>query len=273
MQTRFHLSGRIAVITGASGVLCGALSKGIAAAGVKVALIAHHHPEGATETAEAICQSGGEARVFTADVLDRDALARVRTEVETLWGEVDILVNGAGGAHPDATTSPDHAFFDLPETAVRQVMDLNFLGTFLPCQEFGRGMAERGRGWILNFSSRGAVMPLSRSVGYSAGKAAVSNFTRWLAVHMAQEYSPEIRVNALVPGFFLTRQNRFLLTNPETGEWSERGQRIIQHTPVARFGNSDDLIGPALWLLSDAAEFVHGITLEVDGGMTAWGGV
>jgi NAD(P)-dependent dehydrogenase (short-subunit alcohol dehydrogenase family) len=152
-------------------------------------------------------------------------------------------------------------------------MDLNFLGTFLACQVFGRDMAQRSSGCVLNFSSCGADKPLTRSVAYSASKAAVTNFTQWLAVHFSQEYSPNIRVNALMPGFFLTEQNRFLLTDEQTGELTERGRRIIARTPMARFGAPADLVGAALWLLSDSARFVHGTTLVVDGGIGAYGGV
>jgi NAD(P)-dependent dehydrogenase (short-subunit alcohol dehydrogenase family) len=192
--------------------------------------------------------------------------------VET-FGQVDILINGAGGAKREATTSEELSFFDLPEEAVRWVFDLNFMGTFLACQVFGRYMVEGDSGSILTISSAGADRPLTRSVAYSAAKAAVVNFTKWLAVHMSQEYTPCIRVNAIMPGFFLTEQNRFLLVDEASGELTERGQRIIAHTPMGRFGKPEDLIGPALLLLSDVAGFVHGTTLTVDGGISVYGGV
>jgi NAD(P)-dependent dehydrogenase (short-subunit alcohol dehydrogenase family) len=186
---------------------------------------------------------------------------------------VDILINGAGGNKKEATTSPDLSFFDLPADAVQWVFNLNFIGTLLPCQVFGKVMAEREEGIILNVSSMNAFRPLTRIPAYSAAKAAVSNFTQWLAVHISQEYSPNIRVNAIAPGFFLTEQNRFLLTDEETGELTPRGRTIIDHTPMGRFGHPDDLIGTVLWLLSPGAAFVHGVVVPVDGGFSAFGGV
>jgi NAD(P)-dependent dehydrogenase (short-subunit alcohol dehydrogenase family) len=186
---------------------------------------------------------------------------------------VDCLVNGAGGNHPQATTRPDLSFFDIPEEAFRFVFDLNLLGTIIPCQIFGKQMAEQGDGVILNVSSMSAMRPLTRVVSYSAAKAGVNSFTQWLAVHLAQEYSPRIRVNAIAPGFFLTEQNRFLLTERETGELTARGQSIIAHTPMGRFGEPADLLGTMLWLLSPASAFVTGIVVPVDGGFSAFGGV
>jgi NAD(P)-dependent dehydrogenase (short-subunit alcohol dehydrogenase family) len=186
---------------------------------------------------------------------------------------VDILINGAGGNKKEATTTPNLRFFDLPPDAVQWVFSLNFLGTLLPSQVFGQLMAEQGEGVILNVSSMNAFRPLTRIPAYSAAKAAVSNFTQWLAVHMAQEYSPDIRVNALAPGFFLTEQNRFLLTDEATGNLTPRGKTIIDHTPMARFGNPEDLVGTTLWLLSPASGFVTGVVVPVDGGFSAFSGV
>jgi NAD(P)-dependent dehydrogenase (short-subunit alcohol dehydrogenase family) len=186
---------------------------------------------------------------------------------------VDILINGAGGAKPEATTSETLPFFELPKDAVQWVFDLNFLGSFLACQVFGHHMVEQGSGHIINISSMGADRPLTRSVAYSAAKAAISNFTQWLAVHMSQNYSKEIRVNALSPGFFLTEQNRFLLLEAEGGDLTPRGRSIIAHTPLGRFGDPEDLVGTVLWLLSDGASFVHGIVVPVDGGFSAYSGV
>ena len=184
-----------------------------------------------------------------------------------------MLINAAGGNHPQATTSADVSFFDLPDEALRFVFDLNSIGTILPSQVFGRLMAEKGEGIILNVSSMSAFVPLTRVPGYSAAKAGVSNFTQWLAVHMAQEYSPHIRVNAIAPGFFLTNQNRLMLTDPDTGELTSRGQLIIDQTPMARFGAPEDLLGAVLWLLSPGSAFVTGIVLPIDGGFAAFGGV
>jgi len=189
------------------------------------------------------------------------------------FGRVDILINGAGGNKKQATTSPDLSFFDLPADAVQWVFNLNFIGTLLPCQVFGKVMADQGEGIILNVSSMNAFRPLTRIPAYSAAKAAVSNFTQWLAVHLSQKYSTDIRVNAIAPGFFLTEQNRFLLSDEVTGELTPRGRTIIDHTPMARFGQPGDLIGTVLWLLSSGATFVHGVVVPVDGGFSAFSGV
>ncbi len=186
---------------------------------------------------------------------------------------MDALINGAGGNKKEATTSPELSFFDLPAEAVRFVFELNFLGTLLPTQVFGKLMAERGSGIILNVSSMSAIRPLTKIPGYSAAKAAVSNFTQWLAVHMCQNYSREIRVNALAPGFFLTEQNRFLLTEEKTGKLTPRGETIITHTPMGRFGDPEELLGTVFWLLSDASKFVTGIVVPIDGGFSAFSGV
>ena len=190
-----------------------------------------------------------------------------------MFGRVDMLINGAGGNKREATTAADLSFFDLPADAIQWVFDLNFVGTLLPCQIFGSQMAEQGEGIILNISSMNALRPLTRIPAYSAAKAAVSNFTQWLAVHMAQEYSPRIRVNAIAPGFFLTEQNRFLLTDRETGELTPRGQTILAHTPMDRFGDPGELVGATIWLLSPASDFVTGIVVPIDGGFSAYGGV
>src|SRR5262249_50716374 len=178
-------------------------------------------------------------------------------------GRIDGLINGAGGNTPQATTRQDLTFFDLPEEALRYVFDLNMLGTILPCQVFGRQMAEQGEGVILNLSSMSAIRPLTRVIGYSAAKAGINNFTQWLAVHLAQQYSPHIRVNAVAPGFFLGEQNRNLLIDPHTNELTPRGQSIISHTPMGRFGEAEDLLGTVLWLLSPASTFVTGIVVPV----------
>jgi NAD(P)-dependent dehydrogenase (short-subunit alcohol dehydrogenase family) len=206
-------------------------------------------------------------------VLDKDSIGAAAQRIMDTWGRVDILINGAGGNKKQATTSPDLSFFDLPADAVQWVFNLNFIGTLLPCQIFGKIMAEQGEGIILNTSSMNAFRPLTRIPAYSAAKAAVSNFTQWLAVHISQEYSPHIRVNAIAPGFFLTEQNRFLLTDEQTGELTPRGQTIIDHTPMSRFGDPEDLIGTVFWLLSPGASFVHGVVVPVDGGFSAFSGV
>jgi NAD(P)-dependent dehydrogenase (short-subunit alcohol dehydrogenase family) len=207
-----------------------------------------------------------------ANVLNKNELEVSAKKVLDTFGRIDILINGAGGNKPQATTSPQLSFFDLPEDAVRWVFNLNFLGTFLTSQVFGKIMAKQGDGVILNISSMNAFRPLTRIPAYSAAKAAVSNFTQWLAVHMSQNYSKKIRVNAIAPGFFLTEQNRFLLLDKE-GKLTQRGKRIIEHIPMGRFGQPKDLIGTILWLVSPMSEFVNGVVIPVDGGFSAFGGV
>jgi len=268
----FDLSGTVAVVTGGSGVLGGTVCHGLARAGVRVGVMGRHR-ERLQSVVEAIQAEGGEAMALTADVLDQGQLEAARDAVLARWGRVDHLLNFAGGNRPEATVSPDLPFFELSQEALEGVVRLNLLGTLLPCQVFGRVMAQRGEGVILNVSSMAAFRPLTRVVGYAAAKAAVNNFTRWLAVHMAQEYSPRIRVNAIAPGFFLTHQNRYLLIDEATGELTPRGQRIIDHTPMGRFGDPEDLLGTVLWLLSPASAFVTGIVVPVDGGFSAFSGV
>ena len=272
LECLFGLAGKVAVVTGGGGVLCGAMSRALGRTGAKVAVL-DLNEEAARRVADDAAAAGGEAIAVQCDVLDKaSSEAAAQTVLEDL-GRVDILINGAGGNKKQATTSPDLAFFDLPADAVQWVFDLNFIGALLPSQVFGRIMAEQGEGIILNISSMNAFRPLTRIPAYSAAKAAVSNFTQWLAVHMAQEYSPRIRVNAIAPGFFLTEQNRFLLTDEQTGELTPRGQTIIAHTPMGRFGDPEDLIGTVLWLLSPGARFVTGIVVPVDGGFSAFSGV
>jgi NAD(P)-dependent dehydrogenase (short-subunit alcohol dehydrogenase family) len=268
----FALEGKVAAVTGGGGVLCGAMSRALGRLGVRVAVL-DLFPEAARKVADDIKAAEGEAIAVPCDVLKKASVEAAAQQVVEAFGWVDILINGAGGNRKEATTSPDLLFFDLPADAVQWVFNLNFIGTLLPSQVFGKLMAEQGVGSILNMSSMSALQPLTRIPAYSAAKAAVSNFTQWLAVHMAQEYSPNIRVNALAPGFFLTEQNRFLLTDEATGELTPRGRTIIANTPMDRFGAPDDLIGTTIWLLSPAAEFVTGITVPVDGGFSAFSGV
>jgi NAD(P)-dependent dehydrogenase (short-subunit alcohol dehydrogenase family) len=273
LNRAFDFTGQVAVVVGGSGVLCRALARALGQQGAAVVVVGHRHMDRARQVSEEIVAQGGQAIALLANVLDRGSLQALAEQTLDAFGQVDILINGAGGAKKEATTSQELSFFDLPEEAVRWVFDLNFMGTFLACQVFGRRMVEQDSGRILNIASMGAVRPLTRSVAYSAAKAAVVNFTQWLAVHISQEYSPAIRVNALMPGFFLTEQNRFLLLDEQSGKLTERGQRIIAHTPMDRFGQPEDLIGPALLLLSDIGGFVHGTTAVVDGGLSAFGGV
>jgi NAD(P)-dependent dehydrogenase (short-subunit alcohol dehydrogenase family) len=273
LDRAFDFTQKVAVVVGGSGVLCSTLAQALGQQGAAIVVVGHTHMAKAQEVADQIITHGGQAIALQADVLDKKSLNSLAHKTIETFGHVDILINGAGGAKKEATTSEELSFFDLPEDAVRWVFDLNFMGTFLACQVFGRYMVEQDSGCILTISSMGADRPLTRSVAYSAAKAAIVNFTRWLAVHVSQEYSPHIRVNAIMPGFFLTEQNRFLLVDEGSGELTERGQRIIAHTPLGRFGQPEDLVGPALLLLSDVATFVHGTTVTIDGGISVFGGV
>jgi NAD(P)-dependent dehydrogenase (short-subunit alcohol dehydrogenase family) len=268
----YDFSGKTVAITGGAGVLGSELVSALAGCGAKVALL-EVNAEAGKALVERMGERGKQVTVFYCDVLKPESIVAVAQEAKKNMGTIDCLVNGAGGNKPQATTSPEMKFFDLPADAVRWVFDLNIMGTILPSQAFGRIMAEQGFGSILNISSMNSFRPLTRIPAYSAAKAAVSNFTQWLAVHMAQEYSPKIRVNAIAPGFFLTNQNRFLLTDRETGEWTARGRTIVGHTPMGRLGEPRDLIGCVLWLLSPAADFVTGTVIPIDGGFSAYSGV
>jgi NAD(P)-dependent dehydrogenase (short-subunit alcohol dehydrogenase family) len=272
LNSMFSLEGEVAVVTGGGGVLCAVICRGLARAGAKVAVLDLMEPA-AQRVAEEITAAGGEAMAAKADVLSKESVEAARDAVLARFGRVDILINGAGGNKPQATTSPTLSFFDLPQDAFQWVFNLNFVGTLVPCQVFGKLMADQGAGDILNISSMNAFRPLTRIPAYSAAKAAVSNFTQWLAVHLSQEYSTKIRVNAIAPGFFLTEQNRFLLTDKETRDLTARGATIIGHTPMGRFGDPEDLVGAVLWLLSPSSAFVHGVVVPVDGGFSAFSGV
>ena len=268
----FGLDGKVAVVTGGGGVLCGAMCRALGRVSVKVAVL-DLFVDAAQKVVDDIEAGGGTAIAVKCDVLDKASIEAAAETVVAAFGTVDILVNGAGGNKKQATTSAETPFFDLPADAVQWVFNLNFIGTLLPSQVFGKLMAEKQDGVILNMSSMNAFQPLTRIPAYSAAKAAVSNFTQWLAVHMNQEYSPNIRVNALAPGFFLTEQNRFLLTDAATGDLTPRGKLIIDHTPMNRFGTPEDLVSTTLWLLSAGASFVTGVVVPVDGGFSAFSGV
>jgi NAD(P)-dependent dehydrogenase (short-subunit alcohol dehydrogenase family) len=272
MRELFDIKDKVIVITGAGGVLCGTMARALAKAGAKIAVL-DIDETAANRVADEIKSSGGQAIAVKCDVLEKKSIETAKEKVTSELGQVDILINGAGGNKKEATTSSDLSFFDLPAEAIRFVFDLNFLGTLLSTQVFGKQMAENGAGVILNISSMNAILPLTKIPAYSAAKAAVSNFTKWLAVHMCQNCSKEIRVNAIAPGFFLTEQNRFLLTEEKTGELTARGKTIIGQTPMGRFGEPQELIGTVMWLLSDAARFVTGIVVPIDGGFSAFSGV
>ena len=270
-ENLFSVKDQVAVVTGGAGVLCTAMCRALAQAGAKVAVL-DLRLERAEALAAELCAAGSQAIGLACNVLDKACLEAAAQFVLARFGRVDILINGAGGNRPQATTNAAQPFFDLPAEALRAVFDLNLIGTVLPSQVFGKIMAEQKCGVILNISSMNAFRPLTRIPAYSAAKAGVSNFTQWLAVHIAQEYCPEIRVNAIAPGFFVGDQNRSLLLN-EDGSLTPRGQSIISHTPMARFGVPDDLLGTVLWLVSPAAAFVTGVVIPVDGGFSAFSGV
>lgn len=268
---RNRFRGKVAVVTGGGGVLGSAVAEALAREGASIAILDIRGEE-AEAVASRIRAEGGRALAVKTDVTDRVSVEEACRVVLREFGTVDILVNCAGGNDPQATTSSKLSFFDIPPDALERVVRLNLLGTIIPCQVFGRVMAEKGEGVILNFASMSVVRPLTRIPAYSAAKAAVSNFTQWLAVHMSRNYSRRIRVNAVAPGFFLTRQNRFLLVK-EDGGLTSRGERIIEHTPMGRFGEPRDILGIVLFLLSDEAGFIHGAVIPVDGGFSAYSGV
>ena len=275
---RFDLTGKVAAITGGGGELCGAMAEALGSMGVKVAVL-DIELEKAEARSVRVIQSGGTAKAFRCDVLDAAQVRECYEAVSRLWDSPDFLINGAGGNDPRASTSEEfhghlgssgpegQSFFNLDPAGFRQVFDLNFMGTFLVTQVFCRGMVQKGKGSIVNISSMSAFTPLTKVAAYSAAKAAVSNFTRWLAVHFSRK---GIRVNALAPGFFITEQNKFLLVSEKTGELLPRGQKVIAHTPMGRFGQPEDLIGTLVWLLSDASSFVSGVVVPVDGGFSSY---
>lgn len=283
IHNTLSLAGKTVAVTGGGGVLCGTLSKALAAVGARVAVL-DLRQEAADAVAKDILAEGHTAKGYACNVLDRTSLEAARDAIVADFGPIDVLLNGAGGNHPKGTTSNEtlsaadlvndnpelKTFYDLDPDGVSFVFNLNFLGTLLPTQAFTRDMVQKGSGSILNVSSMNAFRPLTKIPAYSAAKAAVSNFTQWLAVHFAPA---GIRVNAIAPGFFLTNQNRALLTNPD-GSLTPRSEKILAHTPMRRFGEPEDLIGTTLWLLDDqASAFVTGVVVPIDGGFAAYSGV
>jgi len=280
---KVNLNGKVALVTGGGGVLCSTMAKALAECGATVA-VADLRLEAADKVAKEIQAAGGKALPVACNVLERASLDAANAEVEKKLGPIDILINGAGGNHPKGTTSMEYlnpddlvktnpelvTFYDLDPKGIEFVFNLNFIGTLLPSQAFTRQMALRRKGTILNISSMNAFRPLTKIPAYSGAKAAVSNLTQWMAVHMAKA---GIRVNAIAPGFFLADQNRALLTKPD-GSLTPRGQTIMSHTAMGRFGEPKDLVGALLWLVSDdAAGFVTGVIVPVDGGFSAFSGV
>ena len=267
----FDLSGKVALVTGAGGALGGAAAKYLGAQGVRVACMGR---TAATieATANAIRDKNGISLALAADVLEPAALEDARDRILQEFGKLDILLNAAGGNQPGAVVSPEQSFFDMSIEAFQQVTDLNLKGTVLPSMIFGKPMADQGGGTIVNYSSMAVPQAITRTAGYSAGKAAAENFTRWMAVEMAHKYGEHMRVNALAPGFFIGDQNRALLTNSD-GSLTTRGETIVRNTPFGRFGEADELNGAIHYLCSDASKFVTGTVLVVDGGFSAFSGV
>lgn len=274
----FAVEGKVAVVTGGGGELCGAMARALGALGAKVAILDLDR-EKAQKHAADINKAGGTAIAMACDVLRIEDLESCNEQVCSEWGAVDLLIPGAGGNDPRGTTdeefltvrekSPEQMqkFFDLDLDGFRQVFDLNFLGVFLTIKVFSQSMVDQGRGSIVNVSSMSALTPLTKVAAYSAAKAAVSNFTQWLAVHFSRT---GVRVNAIAPGFFMTEQLRFLHLNQETGDLSERARKVIAHTPLGRYGEPEDLLGAVIWLLSDASGFVTGVVVPIDGGFSAY---
>jgi NAD(P)-dependent dehydrogenase (short-subunit alcohol dehydrogenase family) len=270
----FSLEGRVAVVTGGSGALGSGLAGALAGAGAVVGVLARS-AERVEAAVAAISRSGGEALPLVADVLDRAQLERARDLLVGRYGRVDVLVNAAGGNLPEATLGPGETFFDLPPEALDGVFRLNLFGTLLPCHVFGPALApadEEDSRCIVNISSMTAQRAITRVAGYSAAKAAVESFTRWLAVDCARRHGDRLRVNAIAPGFFVAEQNRALLLDGDGG-LTERGRAIVEHTPAGRFGEPADLATTLLWLCSPASRFVTGVVVPVDGGFSASGGV
>lgn len=278
-----NLKDQVALVTGGGGVLCSTMARALATCGARIA-VADLKAEAAEAVAAAIRREGGAAISVACNVLEKDSLAAANEKVKQELGPVDILINGAGGNHPKGTTSREYlrkedlsgagkdliSFYELDPKGIEFVFNLNFLGTLLPTQAFTRGMAAKGKGVVINISSMNAFRPLTKIPAYSGAKAAVSNFTQWLAVHFSKV---GVRVNAIAPGFFVTDQNRALLTQPD-GTWTPRGNTILAHTPMGKFGAPEDLVGALLWLVSEeAAGFVTGVVVPIDGGFAAFSGV
>lgn len=271
MENSFSLAGKVIIVTGGTGILGAAFVQAIVEAGGTVGILGRNE-QVARERAEAINQAGGKAMALVADVLDEAQLLACKNQVLEAFGRIDGLVNAAGGNQPQGVLMPDEDLFKMNLAGMKEVMDLNLWGTILPTQVFGPSIAQTGSGSIVNISSMNSKRAISRVLGYNLGKAGVDYYNQWFAVELANRYGDAIRMNALAPGFFLTEQNRNLLTVPGGG-YTERGNLVIQHTPFKRFGNPDELKGAIVWLLSDASKFVTGTMISVDGGFSVYGGV
>lgn len=267
----YKLKNKVVIVTGGAGVLGGAMADGLVKAGAKVGILSRTKSK-VDRKAREIKKNGGEAIALIADVLEEEQLKAAQKKILRKWGRIDILVNAAGGNKSGATIKPEQSIFDLSMEDFTGVTDLNLKGTVLPTMIFGQTMAKQKKGCIVNISSMAAQQAITRIVGYSASKAAIDNFTKWMAVEMAHKYGEGIRVNAIAPGFFIAEQNRRLLTN-EDGSLTARAQTIINGTPVKRFGEPEELTSTLLWLCSDASSFITGIIVPVDGGFSAFSGV
>ncbi|KQB40057.1 SDR family oxidoreductase [Flavobacterium aquidurense] len=267
MDSIFNLKGKIALITGGAGVLGSNFANVLAKQGVVVGIVSQSI-EKANKTVQTIESNGGKAFAVQANVLNKEELEKARDFIVEKYGRLDILINAAGGNMPGATVSPDQAVYDMKVDDLQKVVDLNIIGTMLPTQVFSELFAKQKQGNIINISSASAQRPLTRVVGYSASKAAIDNFTQWMSVELASKYGEGIRVNAISPGFFIGEQNRALLLTPE-GKLTPRGEKIIEHTPMGRFGTPEDIDGALLFLCSDMSKFVTGTILKVDGGFAA----
>ncbi len=272
MKSLFDIKNKAVIITGGAGVLGSFIATEIARLGAKVCVVDYDAIR-AHKVCEQIEAEGNFAIPVECDVLDKKKIKEAYICAVETMGKIDCLINAAGGNKKEATCIPPTTFFDLPQEVIEATIDLNLMGTILPTQVFGKYMAEHGEGVIINIASMCALRPLTNIAAYSAAKAAIANFTQWLSTYMATRHSPKIRVNAIAPGFFLTIQNRFLLMNDQSGDLTQRGKTIIEHTPMARFGQPADLIGTVVWLLSDASAFVSGIVVPIDGGFSAFSGV
>ena len=268
MKNLFDIKGQVVVITGGTGVLGKAIAIHLAEEGAKVVILGRKAEVGNALVNE-IKQKGGEAMFLTTDVMNRNALEQNLTDILAAYGRVDALLNAAGGNMPGATIAPTGTFFDLKVEEFQKVLELNLLGTILPTQVFLKPMVNQKKGAIVNFSSMAAFRPLTRVCGYAAAKAGISNFTAYMATEVAKKFGEGIRVNAIAPGFFLTEQNRSLLTNPD-GTWTERGQDVIRQTPFGRMGRAEELCGTIQYLISEASSFVTGTVAIVDGGFNAF---
>ncbi|MDQ6608252.1 MAG: SDR family oxidoreductase [Bacteroidota bacterium] len=270
-QNDFQLHDKVIVVTGGTGILGEAFIKGIANAGGTVGILGRNEKK-ATERAAAISDRGGKAMVLIADVLNEEQLKAARDKMVQEFGKIDGLVNAAGGNMPGAVIAPDADIFSLDFEALKQVMNLNLFGTMLPTQIFGEAIASQKKGSIVNISSMASQRVITKVLGYSIAKSAIDCYTKWFAVEVGKRYGDSIRMNAIAPGFFLTEQNRTMLTNVD-GTMTQRGDLVIKNTPFQRFGDPDELIGALVWLLSDASKFVTGTIINVDGGFSIFSGV